>query len=164
MPLPRADFFRSGEQLDAPREGLRPVALAGVALDTQLRDRAHKPQQTFAHALIACVRAAQIALMDAMLFGLGNAVPGVEDQQIVDAPILQSERRQLDNINQFARLDKHMLIRLDIDRAQAFRRISGHGHRLCIVTVTVNPFQDVTNPSQDVAEAIPRSGRTHPRT
>ena len=61
------------------------------------------------------MRAAQIPLVDAVLFGLGDAVPGVEDQQIVDAPVLQRERRQFDDIDELAGLDKHMLIRLDVD-------------------------------------------------
>jgi hypothetical protein len=95
-----------------------------------LRDGPHQPQQAVADAIIDVVRAAQIPLMDAMLFRLGDAVPGVEDQQIVDAAVLQRQWRQFNNIDQLARLDEHVLIRFDVDRSQAFCRINGHGHRL----------------------------------
>ena len=86
------------------------------------------------------MRAAQIALVDAVLFRLGDAVPGIEDQQIVDTPVLQRERRQFDDIDELARLDEHMLIRLDIDRAQTFGRIAhGNGNTLTNAAVAVKP-------------------------
>src|ERR1019366_1528953 len=103
------------------------------------------------------VRTAQLALMDAMLFRLGDAVPRVEDQQIVDTPILQGERRHLDNIDKLPRLDERMLIRLNVDCSKAFGGRIGHSYSytLCFRTVAVNP-------SQDVAVAIPRCSRSHP--
>lgn len=65
----------------------------GVPPDTQLSDGSHELQQTIRHSSIDILRATQIALIYAMLFRLSDVVPCVKEQQIVDAPILQSERR-----------------------------------------------------------------------
>ena len=84
--------------------------------------------------------------MDAVLLGLGNAVPGIENQQIVDAAVLQGERRQLDDIDKFARLDEHMLVRFDIDRAHALRGFR-HGSGLKVGTATTTQCAALPLPS-----------------
>ena len=112
------------------------------------------------------MRATQIALVDAVLLGLGDAVPGVEDQQIVDAPILQRERRQLDDIDELARLDEHMLIRLDIDRAEAlsgFRHGSGLNSRNGNDNTVAPRATVAVKPPQLVAIATPRRCRSPPQ-
>ena len=112
------------------------------------------------------MRAAQIALVDAMLFRLGDAVPGVEDQQIVDAAVLQRERRQLDDIDQLARLDEHVLIRLDIDRAELLLdriTLMATATRFQMLPLPSSHPNLLPKPPQDVAEPTPACCQSHPR-
>src|SRR5208282_2042340 len=113
--------------------------------------------QTIADAFAGVMGAAQIPLMDAVFFGLSDAVPGVEDQHIVDAPVLQRERRQLDNIDELAGLDEHVLIRLDVGGSKLFDRIAhGNGNTYANDAVAVKT-------PHFVAVSTPRCCRPHPK-
>ena len=74
-------FVARAEELDAPLEAL--VALP----DGDDRDRAHKAQQRALDTLIALVRALERGFGDAVDDRLADPIPGIGDQQVVDAPI-----------------------------------------------------------------------------
>src|SRR5690242_6008899 len=113
-PVRSVNVVSRREQLDAARGRL------AITHDLHPRDRSHKSLDALPYPEIDIVGTAQFALMDAILFWFCNALPRVENEQIINAAIIQRERGQLDNIDQFPRLDEGILIRLDLDCAQGF--------------------------------------------
>ena len=59
----------------------------------------------------------QLALRDGVLNGLDDPLPRIGEQQVIDTPVRQRERRHLDNIHQLARLDDGYIVRLGVEGA-----------------------------------------------
>ena len=62
----------------------------------------------------------QLAFADSVLRRLADMLPGIGNQQIVDAPVSKRQRRHLDNIDQLARLNDGKIVRLGVERSLEF--------------------------------------------
>ena len=101
----------AAEQLDALYRAFP------VAHHPHLHDRRHQALNRVSHPVIGIVTAPQVAFGDDVLSRFLDAIPGMGEQLVVNPPVVQGERRHLDQVNQFPRLDERAFGRPGFQRA-----------------------------------------------
>ena len=105
-------------RLDVPAQQLHAFD-GGLAVphDLDPDDGGHQAFDGFAHPVVRIVRAAQLGFRDDMQDRLVDGIPGVLEQLVVDAPVGQGQRRDLDQVHQLAGFDQRLLAWSRVDRA-----------------------------------------------
>lgn len=75
-------------------------------VDGNLHRCRHQPLEAFAHSIVGIVFATECRLRDDVADGLIDCIPGIFEELIVDPSVVQAQWSNLDQVNQFTRLDQ----------------------------------------------------------